>query len=724
MESESVTLSSFSNGISKKPTTSMDHVMSSGVSQIAQSLLNTGAITTAQDNGIYQVGGTNYFSTSGITHSSNTETDIFTNQEFNKPTVPSILEDRKTTVREEETFTPLIQISISNAPIYAQQKPMFKPKPSQKPSEADAYVLVPTIAPPTKTESGTTTKKPPSTSYIYSSSPVTKKPYTTTSNKPPSTSYVYSSTSTASKRPQTTESLYTYPTTQATYRPTMHSTFANSPEAFATSSKPTRRPTITSNAPGPSFAVSSTPLLVTGSPSPPPTVIVLGPFEDSSTSSTTTTTTSYPTRRPITYATPATPIRKPVTQLTINNHITQNIYSTVRPPTPTVLITPKPGISSTYPVKRPTTEPIVAASEVQTSADDLINFPPVRNPNLNTSLAAVMDESDVTTPVFVEDQVLDQKVESFVNKIIEGLQDPFQDLKDVVYDNKTTPSKPVKKPGTTTKKPVSKPSTKPTTRRPISKPAASSATTRKPSTTTKKRPTNRRPTTTTESYIEEEEATSSAVPSGDQRTRKSFLIHKDLQDTPSSGLFSECGIRPLMKSGRIVGGKGATFGEFPWQVLVRESTWLGLFTKNKCGGVLISSRYVMTAAHCQPGFLASLVAVFGEFDISGDLESKRPVSRNVKRVIVHRQYDAATFENDLALLELEHPVQFDSHIGEYVKRRKTKRKSHSEIRNARKDLVMQTFRSVWKAVCTFIYRHGNIIIDSDFKIGIQKFDSH
>lgn len=64
---------------------------------------------------------------------------------------------------------------------------------------------------------------------------------------------------------------------------------------------------------------------------------------------------------------------------------------------------------------------------------------------------------------------------------------------------------------------------------------------------------------------------------------------------------TECGIRPQVKSGRIVGGKGATFGEFPWQVLVRESTWLGLFTKNKCGGVLISKNYVVTAAHCQPG---------------------------------------------------------------------------------------------------------------------------
>lgn len=49
--------------------------------------------------------------------------------------------------------------------------------------------------------------------------------------------------------------------------------------------------------------------------------------------------------------------------------------------------------------------------------------------------------------------------------------------------------------------------------------------------------------------------------------------------------FLECGIRPLLKSGRIVGGRGAVFGEFPWQVLVRESTWLGLFTKNKCGGI-------------------------------------------------------------------------------------------------------------------------------------------
>lgn len=63
----------------------------------------------------------------------------------------------------------------------------------------------------------------------------------------------------------------------------------------------------------------------------------------------------------------------------------------------------------------------------------------------------------------------------------------------------------------------------------------------------------------------------------------------------------ECGIRPHVKTGRIVGGKAAAFAAFPWQVLVRESTWLGLFTKNKCGGVLLNNNFVVTAAHCQPG---------------------------------------------------------------------------------------------------------------------------
>lgn len=61
--------------------------------------------------------------------------------------------------------------------------------------------------------------------------------------------------------------------------------------------------------------------------------------------------------------------------------------------------------------------------------------------------------------------------------------------------------------------------------------------------------------------------------------------------------------------------------------------------------------------------MATLVAVMGEHDISGELEAKRSVTKNVKQIIVHRAYDPATFENDLALLQLETPVHYDTHIG-------------------------------------------------------------
>ena len=52
----------------------------------------------------------------------------------------------------------------------------------------------------------------------------------------------------------------------------------------------------------------------------------------------------------------------------------------------------------------------------------------------------------------------------------------------------------------------------------------------------------------------------------------------------------ECG-KTAIASRRVVGGTEAGFGSFPWMALVRGST-------NRCGGALISSRWVVTAGHC------------------------------------------------------------------------------------------------------------------------------
>ncbi|XP_061397382.1 serine protease filzig [Musca vetustissima] len=352
------------------------------------------------------------------------------------------------------------------------------------------------------------------------------------------------------------------------------------------------------------------------------------------------------------------------------------------------------GPTPTYPAFAVPGEKVGSAAEEETytSPNDFVNFPPVRNPNLNMSAAssAVTSDLELSTPAFVEDTILKNKMNTLVHKIVESLQGNFEALADIIDEsNNTAPvltyqasptasSTVTKKPAT--RKPVKATTvkTKVTTKKPATTkaPVKKTATTRKPEVTTKKpevrrtttttrKPATRKPTrkvtTTTKApqdEIVDEEDEEDVNPSDNEIPEED-----DAQSGPGvGGRKIQCGVRPHIKSGRIVGGKGATFGAYPWQVLVRESTWLGLFTKNKCGGVLITNRYVITAAHCQPGFLASLVAVMGEFDISGDLESKRAVTKNVKRVIVHRQYDPATFENDIALLELESPVQFDTHI--------------------------------------------------------------
>lgn len=267
--------------------------------------------------------------------------------------------------------------------------------------------------------------------------------------------------------------------------------------------------------------------------------------------------------------------------------------------------------------------------ETHTSPNDSVNFPPVRNPNLNTSVpqSSVTTDFEVVTPAFVEDTILKNKMNTLVYKIVESLQDRFDDLSDLIDDGNLTsnfhqaaPLETTRKPGTTrrpliTRKTTTRPPAKKsqTSKRPVATRKPVVIVTKAPPTTTKKpvrKPTKKLTTTTSATFAEDEideedneidnEISENSASANARKFRKvfifcfSFFFFNEI-------FFLECGTRPQVKSGRIVGGKGAAFGAFPWQVLVRESTWLGLFTKNKCGGVLISNNFVVTAAHCQPG---------------------------------------------------------------------------------------------------------------------------
>ncbi|XP_067228719.1 tryptase-like [Chanodichthys erythropterus] len=116
-----------------------------------------------------------------------------------------------------------------------------------------------------------------------------------------------------------------------------------------------------------------------------------------------------------------------------------------------------------------------------------------------------------------------------------------------------------------------------------------------------------------------------------------------------------CGQAPL--NNRIVGGVDAFEGSWPWQVSLHSSTYGGHF----CGGSLINSEWVLTAAHCLPGVSASSLLVFlGKRTQQG--VNTYEISRKVATIIVHPSYDSQTSDNDIALLRLSSAVTFNDYI--------------------------------------------------------------
>lgn len=52
----------------------------------------------------------------------------------------------------------------------------------------------------------------------------------------------------------------------------------------------------------------------------------------------------------------------------------------------------------------------------------------------------------------------------------------------------------------------------------------------------------------------------------------------------------------------------------------------------------------------------------GEYDIAGQSEHMATMQKKVKRVVVHKDYKAPTFENDIAILELDSDITRQPHI--------------------------------------------------------------
>ncbi|XP_039768118.1 kallikrein-14 [Ornithorhynchus anatinus] len=98
---------------------------------------------------------------------------------------------------------------------------------------------------------------------------------------------------------------------------------------------------------------------------------------------------------------------------------------------------------------------------------------------------------------------------------------------------------------------------------------------------------------------------------------------------------------------KIIGGYDCAPHSQPWQAAVQ--TTLGQL---RCGGTLLSDRWVLTAAHCAYPFLR---VSLGKHDLRWWEPTEQ--RRLVVRQIPHPSYNPRTQDSDLMLLRLDRPVQ-------------------------------------------------------------------
>ncbi|XP_051543952.1 transmembrane protease serine 9-like [Myxocyprinus asiaticus] len=111
------------------------------------------------------------------------------------------------------------------------------------------------------------------------------------------------------------------------------------------------------------------------------------------------------------------------------------------------------------------------------------------------------------------------------------------------------------------------------------------------------------------------------------------------------------------KENRIIGGQDAWAYSWPWQVSLQYSDM------PTCGGAILDLRWVITASHCFKRYKkASLwITVVGMHDLENANETCQQTVK-VDKIIQHENYNQKTNENDIALMKLQTPLEFNEYV--------------------------------------------------------------
>lgn len=161
-------------------------------------------------------------------------------------------------------------------------------------------------------------------------------------------------------------------------------------------------------------------------------------------------------------------------------------------------------------------------------------------------------------------------------------------------------------------------------------------------------------------------------------TKEKLLCCPPTKESLLPNLREQCGTQPNLRGASVVGGKNSEIGEFPWAALlgnyrttkrrINGRTHTVNQTRWSCGGILITRRFVLTAAHCQGRKESTRLATvrLGEYSVEGyggeptggQLPPEQNFDIGPNDVMVHEDYQTKVqgkfrnILNDIALIRL------------------------------------------------------------------------
>ncbi|TRY82328.1 hypothetical protein DNTS_000060 [Danionella cerebrum] len=108
---------------------------------------------------------------------------------------------------------------------------------------------------------------------------------------------------------------------------------------------------------------------------------------------------------------------------------------------------------------------------------------------------------------------------------------------------------------------------------------------------------------------------------------------------------------------RVVGGSDVIANSWPWQVSLQYQSGSSFY--HTCGGTLIDSQWVLTAAHCIGS--RTYRVYLGKHNLALSSESGS-LAITPAKIIVHENWDSYNIRNDIALIKLPSPVTFSDKI--------------------------------------------------------------